>query len=113
MVGAVLVEAIDDDPLEQAFFHQRVLPAWHRACRLFATRPLMTCHYTSDEIPDDYWWGYPGQHFTLAADLLYGRSPSAATKGASTRADDSAPHRAKPHADTGRIAWPHLQRTHA
>jgi hypothetical protein len=71
MVGAVLVEAIDEDPLERQFVRERMLPAWHRASSLFGVAPLVTCHYTPAENRDDYWWGYPGEAFATAADLLY------------------------------------------
>ena len=71
MVGAVLVEAVDPDPLEQAFMHERMLPGWERACSLFGARPLMTCHLTPAENHDGFWWGYPGDAFVTAADLLY------------------------------------------
>lgn len=79
IVGAVLVEAVDDDPAEQEFLHERMLPGWSRACEEFGTRPLMTSHYAPDEISDDLWWGYPGHLFSRAATLLY--APEATARG--------------------------------
>lgn len=74
MVGAVLVEAVDDDPLELRFARERMLPGWHRAHSRFGLPPLATCHFTPAEISDDYWWGYPGESFPAAAGLLYSQA---------------------------------------
>ena len=59
MVGAVLVEAQDDDPDELEFWRREIRPGFQRAATLFGVPPLMTSHYAADEIDDDFWWGYP------------------------------------------------------
>jgi len=70
MVGAVLVEARDNDPREAPFWRERVEPAFTRANELFGARPLMTCHYSPGEIDDDYWWGHPLSTLPVAKSIL-------------------------------------------
>lgn len=70
IAGAVLVEAVAADPLEQAFLRERMVPGWDRAVAQFGVAPLVTSHFTPAEIDDDFWWGYPGEAFQTAATLL-------------------------------------------
>ena len=70
MVGAVLVEARDSDPLEVPFWRDRVEPGFLRAEQMFGVRPLMTCHYAAHELDDDYWWGHPMETLPAAKAIL-------------------------------------------
>lgn len=70
MVGAVLVEAMDSDPVEHEFWHREIVPGFARATTLFGARPLLTSHYAAHEIEDDFWWGYPAEFLDDARRLL-------------------------------------------
>ena len=70
MVGAVIVEARDTDPAELEFWDREIVPGFDRAAEFFGIRPLLTSHFTAEEIEDDFWWGYPAELFDDARRLL-------------------------------------------